>query len=805
MEKSNNLTLEGSLTWSNDMFSPELQAAINDIIPSQDPIDRHDFNPVKYINDNFTNEQSLVHIDAHMNKLRLKIHKIDEEIVQEVRMQSSTGSKGKEDLENAKRSINELLTKIADIKTKAIKSEQMVTEICKDIKSLDFAKKNLTAAITTLKRLHMMVMGVEQLNEMVEKKQYATVARLLEATAEFAQGFKDYRDSPKIASLNRELERIRSSVKEKIYEDFKSYVPSNQVDGENKWASACLVIDALGGETKKDFMRWLCDIHLQAYKRAFSSHEEHSQLKDIKRRFKWLVKELNTFKEEYTGIFPPEWKMEENIAYEFCCITKLAVQDILMKTKNELDINVLLNALNKTLEFEKEMVNAFAQSAVYRNSANVSPIQSPQDPDMVVDDEDRGDNSVAAINRRWNQRRQKLDDNESGNANGGAGANNNNNNNNNGSPKVQPQDKGYERFKGIISSSFDPYMDLYIQEEDKKMDEAITRLVSEEKWALEEDATNKVLSSGTDLVQYFRKAMERCSILSRGEPFSSLYGLFKKYLIKYAAILSSKISSDVGRPHEHQEDVVICLIINTSEYFSKTIPQISDKFKKLIIERYKEMIDFNNEKNEYSGVIGKGVKSLVYGIEAKLEPHLHTMTKLDWGDKDVKISDHSPYVESINSIINESAKLEAELLSTNHYKYFCDLFAASFILRITQNIYKCHRISDTGAHALLLDISTIKKCLLDLPTKIPDGSSNRFTKFVNTEFGKAEAILKVIGSDEKSIVETYNSFSDRFGGSDADFQKILDLKGVKVGDKTELVEKYFNRIGNTVSNFLKKQ
>lgn len=50
----------------------------------------------------------------------------------------------------------ELASKITDIQAKAAKSEQMVQEICKDIRSLDYAKKHLTATITALRRLNML-------------------------------------------------------------------------------------------------------------------------------------------------------------------------------------------------------------------------------------------------------------------------------------------------------------------------------------------------------------------------------------------------------------------------------------------------------------------------------------------------------------------------------------------------------------------------------------------------------------------------------------------------------------------------
>ncbi len=47
------------------------------------------------------------------------------------------------------------------IKDKAEKSENLVYEMCKDIKSLDTAKKNLTFSITALKKFIMMLTAVD--------------------------------------------------------------------------------------------------------------------------------------------------------------------------------------------------------------------------------------------------------------------------------------------------------------------------------------------------------------------------------------------------------------------------------------------------------------------------------------------------------------------------------------------------------------------------------------------------------------------------------------------------------------------
>lgn len=63
---------------------------------------------------------------------------------------------------------------------------------------MDCAKKNLTAAITTLNHLHMLVGGVESLTKLAEKKQYGELLNPLQAITEVNQHFQQYTDIQQI-------------------------------------------------------------------------------------------------------------------------------------------------------------------------------------------------------------------------------------------------------------------------------------------------------------------------------------------------------------------------------------------------------------------------------------------------------------------------------------------------------------------------------------------------------------------------------------------------------------------------------
>jgi hypothetical protein len=62
--------------------------------------------------------------------------------------------------------------------------------MCKDLKSLDITKKNLTFIIDALKNFIMMVDAIEKLRDACENKQYSMIANLLSAFSELSSKTK---------------------------------------------------------------------------------------------------------------------------------------------------------------------------------------------------------------------------------------------------------------------------------------------------------------------------------------------------------------------------------------------------------------------------------------------------------------------------------------------------------------------------------------------------------------------------------------------------------------------------------------
>ncbi len=175
--------------------------------------------------------------------------------------------------------------------------------------------------------------------------------------------------------------------------------------------------------------------------------------------------------------------MADRIAEEFCISTRLAVSELLETTKATLDVVALVRAVEATIEFEKTLCGRFRESHA---SAHDDDMDNDYDIGTPEDEEGAGSGRFdpEAIRQKWKQhlqqmkreaeqrelhilQRQQVEEGE-GNA----------------VPTL--------KFKGIISSCFDPYMDLYIAQEDRNMKQMIDHLLEEETWTVPDEERNKV-------------------------------------------------------------------------------------------------------------------------------------------------------------------------------------------------------------------------------------------------------------------------------------------------------------------------
>ncbi|XP_073040877.1 LOW QUALITY PROTEIN: vacuolar protein sorting-associated protein 53 A-like [Primulina eburnea] len=742
-----------------------------------------------YINQMFPTEASLSGVDPLMQKIHVEIRRVDAEILAAVRQQSNSGSKAREELAAATHAVQELIGKIREIKTKAEQSETMVQEICRDIKKLDFAKKHITTTITALHRLTMLVSAVEQLQVMASKRQYKEAAAQLEAVNQLCGHFDAYRDVPKITELREKFKSIKQILKSHVFSDFSSLGTGKETEETHllqQLSDACLVVDALEPSVREELVKNFCSRELTSYQQIFEG-AELAKLDKTERRYAWIKRRLRT-NEEIWKLFPSSWHVPYLLCIQFCKLTRTQMVEILNNLKEKPDVGTILVALQRTLEFEEELAEKFGGGSRSRESES----------DNVEDKVESNNQIVSDIRKKYEK---KL-----------AAHLGSENEDQDGHKDLSIPGAGFN-FQGIISSCFEPYLTVYVELEEKTLLEHLEKLIQEETWETEEGSQTNILSSSMQVFLIIRRTLKRCSALTKKQTLFNLIKVFERILKAYATKLFAKlpkggtgiVAAATGMDGQiktsDRDERVICYIVNTAEYCHKTSGELAENVSKIVDPVFVDRIDMSEVQDEFSAVITKALITLVNGIETKFDVEMAAMTRVPWGTLE-SVGDQSEYVNNINTILTASIPVLGNLLSPIYFQFFLDKLASSLGPRFYLNIFKCKQISETGAQQMLLDTQAVKTILLDVPslgkkTSVAAG----YSKFVSREMSKAEALLKVILSSTDSVADTYCALLPE--GTPSEFQRILDLKGLKRTDQQTILDDYNKRGAGTYQTSLK--
>ncbi|KAL7592539.1 hypothetical protein Lser_V15G31723 [Lactuca serriola] len=738
-----------------------------------------------YINQMFPTEASLAGVEPLMQKVHNEIRVVDTEILAAVRQQSNSGTKAKEDLAAATRAVQELMYKVREIKTKAEQSETMVQEICRDIKKLDFAKKHITTTITALHRLNMLVSAIEQLQVMASKRQYKEASAQLEAVSQLCSHFDGYRDNPKITELRDKFKNIKQILKSHVYSDFSSLGTGKETEESSllqHLTDACLVVDALEPSVREELVKNFCDRELISYQQIFEG-AELAKLDKTERRYAWVKRRLRT-NEEIWKIFPTSWHVDYLLCIQFCKLTRSQLEDILENLKEKPDVGTLLMALQRTIEFEEELAEKFGGSGSTRNVTNDF---EETDKDKAESNNNNNNNNqiVQDIRKKYEKKLAAHQDDDKDLAVPGAGFN----------------------FRGIISSCFEPHLMVYVDFEEKTLMDNLEKLVQEETWDMDDGGQTNILSSSMQVFLIIRRSLKRCSALTKNQTLLNLFKVFQRVLKAYATKLFMKLPKggtgivaaatgmDGHIKTSDKDERMICYIVNTAEYCHKTAGELAENVSKIIDPQLADGVDMSEVEDEYSAVITKALVTLVNGLETKFDIEMVAMTtRVPWATLE-SVGDQSEYVNNIKMILNGSIPVLGTLLSPVYFQFFLDKLASSLGPRFYLNIFKCKQISETGAQQMLLDTQAVKTILLDIPSlgkqQQASGAAAGYSKFVSREMSKAEALLKVILSPVDSVADTYSALLPE--GTHSEFQRILDLKGLKKADQQTILEDFSKR------------
>ena len=393
-----------------------------------------------------------------VQRMNSKIRTLDNDIRHLIKEQTMAAEDGREALDSAKQSIATLFSKITEIRDKAEQSESTVKEITSDIKQLDHAKKNLTTSITTLNHLHMLVGGVESLATLTKHRRYDEAAPLLQGVMYVMNHFTPYHQIPQIKDLSDKLDKLLKDLAAQIRGDFEEAhsLYDCKLNCQPSLADACLVVDALQLRVKEDVVNWFVDRQLSEYKSLFRDYDDISWLDKCDRRYAWLKRSFLEYEEDCARIFPEAWDMPRKIATDFCKVTRKMLEKQIKNRVSELDVKLLLFAVQKTQAFEKLLMERFDD-------------EHPKDEAPTDELETKVEEPVS--------------------------------------------------FYNAISQCFEQYLNVYIESQDVNLTELIEKFVLELKdggvpvYQVGDPAP--LLPSSSDLFVFYKKCLVQCSQLSQ--------------------------------------------------------------------------------------------------------------------------------------------------------------------------------------------------------------------------------------------------------------------------------------------------
>ncbi|KAJ5086057.1 GARP complex subunit Vps53 [Penicillium argentinense] len=706
------MALEGN-SWNLDLAWNNFETLKE---PTLDALEAVDYDPVDHLNAIFSHPSTLSSVSEISDALHTYEDELDNDIGTLVEEQVTSNAESVERIQTAKADLSELFKKIDDVRERALKTEQAITDMTADIKQLDNAKKNLTLSMTALKRLQMLTTAYDQLQALSRTRQYRDCAQLLQAVIQLMAHFKSYRSIDQIAILSRNVADIQRGLLEQVCEDFEIAFAKGEVAQKRVTLSeACLVVDALGEYARSRLVTWYCNTQLREYRQVFRNNEEAGSLDNISRRYSWFRRILKIYDEENAAIFPASWRVNEILANVFCEGTRDDFKGILsrsVRSGQTIDVNLLLSCLQETLDFEHSLERRFTPArpstdtfASTETPAFSQSISEAFEPYLSV----------------W----------------------------------VEAQDK---QLAALLPK--------YRQQPLKPPDEEFN--------------SHTVISSSTELFTFYRHSLQQCAKLSTGNSLAELAKVFAKYLDQYAQqvlllYISERPSGHTPSKVPSIEDLVS--VLNTADYCYTTCSQLEEKIKSRLDEPLKESVDLQSQADSFMGIASAAVRGLVRQVEVHLEPCWREMRNTPWS-KIEAVSDQSSYVGEMISQTKEKASEILQLLHKQQYaRAFSDHLVELICSLFISNVLLCKPVSETGAEQMLLDSYTLKSGLSSLlPAPAPAG----FVKRVNTSFFKIETLLKTVQvrpSPPEALVQAYLiHIADR---NNNNFRKILDIKGIR--------------------------
>lgn len=750
-------------------ITPEFYNLLKQYTNSTDPLEDPNFDIAAYLNEKFPDFKSLDKLPALIDDFENQIAELDEEIDGLMCERAKYNEEMKTYMSELNNDVSKIISLINSIKANTDTNETTVKMICNDIKNLDNARNNITTTISSLTKLIMLITGIEKLDLFVQEKQFKEAANAIAASNDIMEYFKEYRHVTQVNALYQKKDTLCSKLLSTILDEFKANIDLLPNNSERLY-EACLAINAIGDNAIRSLKTWFTQYKLAPYETVFDPKAENAvEFSETERRFEWLKRCLKDYDRLYDEIFPPSWGFKSQLCQEFCRITKLHLNDILMMNLEgvkKIEVEVLVKVLNNTIHFEKNL-HEYLLNDFPNNEVNLT---------KGVEGEMSKENVISDIKNKYADNKVERNPNRK---------------DPNEIAKYQPF-----RVLGVISESFEPYMQSYVNNEETKIKEIIRRLKEDDR------IEGKLYVSSLYLFNNIKQAMNRCLTFSKSKTFLDLCNKFKDIFRFYnETILKSKFSMSIVQnsfnpstalaPQLKEGDIkAISYVINTSDYCITTIEALTLSLKEKIEPKYKDNISYDDIIENLKEIYKSAYDVLSQNLKNAINEHLSTgFLKQNWvvGNNMNNPSEVSSFVVKISKSIESNFLIVKDILQEVFVCHFLNIIPKLVTDTLLNCLYRLKKIDEAGAQKLLTDVFELKAMILNIyhivvkpvpgQNKEIDSRYNCLNMISRKEFGKIECRLKCLGSVVDEIGNAYKNFVEN--KSREDFDKLIAVRGIK--------------------------
>ncbi|RNF04870.1 vps53-like domain protein [Trypanosoma rangeli] len=367
------------------------------------------------------------------------------------------------------------------------------------------------------------------------------------------------------------------------------------------------------------------------------------------------------------------------------------------------------------------------------------------------------------------------------------------------------------RYNGMILSSFKAHMDLFVRNEDKLMDDALSHsfmgsFTEVERgnsgsssavvgaavpgWNSETDIrVGAILPVAEDLFIFIKESLKRTIRISQQDVLLDMAAVWRKHLIRFAETVATLLPS----PAISKEDMRrACIIVNTADLCQSTIRDLGDEVCTRGETPAKE-VGFDRVTEAFSTLYSKAIQCILQGTELNLTPFL-----VEYGNavfvnrrsEEQDIHDESATIRSMSTVLHDMVLVCSVVLPSSILRFLLDKVAHSVIPMFTDTLYRMRRLPPDFALGLMrVDSAAFERTFLQLPNyndpdRIAPAHLTGYMKLVRREFDRLNRALKVLQLDASvdSFVDVYYEAMLPEDRSIQNFVRLVELKGRKRED-----------------------